>query len=84
MEWWATAPAEQVLGHVVSDRAYFEELGSRGRKPVPSGLVHPPELGPEVSALIVLPDQVTLADARRFVDVTRPGSSPCACSTRRR
>jgi type I phosphodiesterase/nucleotide pyrophosphatase len=73
--WWATAPAEQVLGHVVSDRAYFEELGSRGR-PLPSGLVHPPDLGPEVSALIVLPDQVTLADARRFVDVDAAGFEP--------
>ena len=73
VEWWATAPAEQVLGHVVSDRIYFEELTSRGRKALPRGLAHPPDLGPEVSALIVLPDQVTLADARRFVDVTPAG-----------
>ena len=73
VEWWATAPAEQVLGHVVSDRTYFEELSSRGRKALPAGLVHPPELGREVAALIVLPDQVTLADARRFVDVTPGG-----------
>jgi len=73
VEWWATAPAEQVLGHVVSDRTYFEELASRGRKALPAGLAHPPELGREVSALIVLPDQVTLADARRFVDVTPAG-----------
>ncbi len=43
---------------------------------MPSGLVHPPELGPEVSALIVLPDQVTLADARRFVDVDAAGFEP--------
>ncbi len=70
VEWWATAPAEHVLGHLVSDRAYFEELSSRGRKAPPTGLAHPPELAREVSELIVLPDQVTLADARRFVDVT--------------
>jgi hypothetical protein len=76
VEWWATAPAEQVRGHLVSDRAYFEELSSRGRKPLPTGLAHPPALGAEVSALIVLPDQVTLADARRFVDVTAAEFEP--------
>jgi len=69
VEWWATAPAEPVLGHVVSDRIYFEELMSRGRRALPPGLAHPPELQREVSALIVLPGEVTLAEARRFADL---------------
>lgn len=70
VDWWATAPAESVLGHVVSDRTFFEELTSRGRRPLPAGLTHPAALAAEASRLIVLPDQITLADARRFVDVT--------------
>ena len=29
--WWATAPADAVLGHVVSDRLFYEMLVARGR-----------------------------------------------------
>lgn len=70
VDWWATAPAEPVLGHVVSDRTFFEELMSRGRHALPAGLAHPPELAREVSPLIVLPDDVTLEEARRYADIT--------------
>jgi type I phosphodiesterase/nucleotide pyrophosphatase len=70
VDWWATAPAEPVLGHVVSDRLFFEELTSRGRQALPAGLAHPPGLAADAARLIVLPDQITLADVRPFADVT--------------
>ena len=70
VEWWATAPAEPVLGHLVSDRIYFEELMSRGQRALPPGLAHPADLVREVAPLIVLPDEVTLPEVRRYVDVS--------------
>ena len=70
VNWWGTWPAEPVLGHVVSERAYYHALVHRGERPVPAGLTYPDALYPQIAPLIVLPDEVTLADARDFMDVT--------------
>jgi len=70
--WWATWPAESVVGFVVSERAYYEELAARRvNAALPPGLAHPAGLMDELRGGIVLPDQVTIEDVRPFVpDVT--------------
>jgi len=70
INWWGTWPAEPVLGEIVSERAYYHELVHRGQPRRPEGLTYPDDLYPEIAPLIVLPDDVTLAEARAFMDVS--------------
>lgn len=70
VNWWATWPAEPVLGYMVSERAYYEEVVAWRRTAAVEGLTYPADLYPKIKPLIALPDEVTLADAREFMDVT--------------
>jgi hypothetical protein len=66
VDWWATWPAERVLGAMVSERVYYRseaELGS-GR------LTWPRDLGQRLRSLIVRREQVTYEEARRFLELT--------------
>ncbi|HYV18148.1 MAG TPA: tetratricopeptide repeat protein [Verrucomicrobiae bacterium] len=66
--WWATAPAEQVNGYIVSDRVAYQLIGVR---PVEErdrrGKVSPPADDDAVVAATVAPDAVTPADLEPFV-----------------
>ncbi len=66
LNWWATWPAEPVLGHLVSERAYHALVGAL---PSETGLVFPASLEAELRPLAMRPEQVDLATARRFLDV---------------
>jgi predicted AlkP superfamily phosphohydrolase/phosphomutase/tetratricopeptide (TPR) repeat protein len=61
--WFASFPAEQVDGFVISDRvAYhmFDPAWQRGeRDESAAGLTHPPELHREIAGLVSEPDDVT-------------------------
>jgi hypothetical protein len=70
VDWWATWPAEPVLGAVISDRVHYWRQAERGHPPEDSGLAYPPELEKEIASLIVAPAAVTLDDARPFMDVS--------------
>jgi Type I phosphodiesterase / nucleotide pyrophosphatase len=70
INWWGTWPAEPVLGEIVSERAYYHELLYRGQARRPDGLTSPEDLYAEIARRIVLPDEVTVADTRAFMDVT--------------
>ena len=76
VNWWGTWPAEPVVGEIVSERAYYNELLHRGRARAEAGLTWPEDLYAEVAPLIVLPDDVTLADAQAFMDVTAAEFEP--------
>jgi Type I phosphodiesterase / nucleotide pyrophosphatase len=76
VNWWATWPAEPVLGYVVSERAYYEEVVAWRRTGRVEGLTYPEDLYPRIKPLIVLPGDVTLADAREFMDVTASEFEP--------
>ncbi len=69
--WWATWPAESVLGAIVSDHTCYHFLftdgAMGGRSSV--GVVHPPELESEIAPLVRRPADITPAEAARFVDV---------------
>lgn len=69
--WWATWPAEDVNGVIVSDHTCYHFLfrdgvtGSREHK----GITHPPELLERLSPYIRRPGDVTKEEAAPFVDV---------------
>jgi hypothetical protein len=70
VNWWGTWPAEPVFGEMVSERAYYHELVHRGKPERPAALTYPEELYPQIAARVALPDDVTLGEAREFMDVT--------------
>ena len=67
--WWATWPAENILGHLVSDRVAYStfELSGREQK---QGAVHPPEYATVVESLRVRPESVSHAQVARFLHIT--------------
>jgi predicted AlkP superfamily phosphohydrolase/phosphomutase len=69
--WWATWPAEPIMGYVVSDRTAHTRmeatLGSDDARPHE---VHPPELAPEVRALVRRPSEISSEDVRRLLPLT--------------
>jgi len=70
IDWWATWPAEPVLGAVVSDRVNYWRQAERGHPPEDSDLTFPPALQEEIRKLILPPEAVTIDEARPFLDVT--------------
>ena len=76
INWWGTWPAEPVIGHVVSERAYYQKLLHGNEPGHPAGLTYPDDLYPHIAPLIALPDEMTLADAREFMDVTAAEFEP--------
>ena len=65
--WWVTWPAEPVYGYVVSERAYY----FNGRPADPGErLTWPPGLYRDLAGQVESYEQVSLEQARRFVDVS--------------
>jgi hypothetical protein len=67
--WWVTAPADAVLGHVVSDRLFYEALVARGAA-LPAALTHPEAFARTAAPDMVMPHDVRYEDARAYLDVT--------------
>jgi predicted AlkP superfamily phosphohydrolase/phosphomutase len=71
LNWWATWPAEPVVGRMVSERVYYWRWKDRGFRPEKDQLTHPPELHATIAGDLVPPDAVSYEQARAFVDVDR-------------
>ncbi len=65
--WWATWPAEPILGTMVSDRVAYQLFELQETANV--GKVHPPEAWDRIERLLVPAESVDAADLRRFIDV---------------
>ena len=69
--WWATWPAEEVEGYVVSDRVAYTRmeatLGQDGPRPYE---VSPPDLTEAIRGLVRRPDEITASEVRRFLSLT--------------
>jgi len=70
VNWWATWPAEPILGHVVSDQVYFWRFAERGWSNASHRLTHPPELYNEIAERIMTPREVGFEHAGAFMNVT--------------
>jgi len=65
--WWATWPAEEVNGFLVSDRISYSRWMSRFNvSPVETNLVHPPELINNISHLLITPGDLDDEKIRGF------------------
>ncbi len=71
LNWWATWPAEPVLGSMVSERMYFWRFAARGNWTPEERLTWPEDLGRRLAPLVMRPDEVTWTEARPFLNVTR-------------
>jgi hypothetical protein len=70
VSWWATWPAEPVLGTVVTERVHYYRQLAREMAPEKENLTFPEELYAEILPLVMSPDQVSYEHARPFMDVT--------------
>lgn len=70
LNWWATWPADALLGSMVSERVYYWRFSARGTGREEARLTYPPELYDEIAGLVMRPDQVRYEQARPFMDVT--------------
>jgi hypothetical protein len=70
VSWWVTWPAEPVLGHVVSDHIHMWPLKPGQPATIPAGVTFPEELYQEIAPLVMRPEEMTLAQASRFMDVS--------------
>ncbi len=71
VNWWATWPAEPILGRMVSDRAYFWRWAARGVTKVQERATFPESLYDEIAGRIMMrPEEVTLEHIRRLMVVS--------------
>ncbi|MEE9127612.1 MAG: alkaline phosphatase family protein, partial [Planctomycetota bacterium] len=72
--WWATWPPETVEGYMVSDRLAYQlfGMGDTGKLDRPDA-VYPQELFQEVESLRVRPEEITVAEMERFLDLPEDG-----------
>jgi len=69
VNWWATWPAEAILGRMVTDRTYFWRWAAKGFGDVDEAITFPESLYRQLSPMVMRPDEVSLADARQFMDI---------------
>ncbi len=69
INWWATWPAEAILGRMVTDRTYFWRWAARGYGDVHEAMTFPETLYAQLAPMIMRPDQVGLDQARQFMDI---------------
>ncbi len=74
--WWATWPADRVLGTMVTDRLAYQLFGYRSDTRSAEGKTWPPELYDTVRRAIVAPEQITWDDVRPYLD--GPRTTPAA------
>ena len=70
--WWATWPAEDVNGAMVSDHLCYHFLfpQAQGGADTPQGLTDPPELAQKLQPLVRRPADVTAQEVAPFIQVT--------------
>jgi hypothetical protein len=69
LNWWATWPAEPVLGRMVSERVYYFRFSARGLTHEAERLTYPESLYREIAPRVMRPDAVSYEQARAFLDV---------------
>ena len=69
--WWATWPAEEVQGVVVSDHTCYHFLFQQGLEGAndAAGITYPPSLFDELEPLVRRPDDISYDEASRFIQV---------------
>jgi predicted AlkP superfamily phosphohydrolase/phosphomutase/tetratricopeptide (TPR) repeat protein len=69
--WWATYPAEEVKGYIVSDRVAYQLFGAPAPGPqAREGKVYPADLDSLVSSLTIAPETINLSDLSRYIRIT--------------
>ena len=67
--WWATWPAEEVNGVMVSDRFTYTLFNPRASaRGLTRGQVYPPEMLEEIIGYVRLPEDITSEELSKFID----------------
>ena len=68
--WWATWPAEEIRGTMVTDRVAYQLFEYGGEATDPTGKVYPESAWPAVEERLVAAEEIGWEEMSRFVDVT--------------
>jgi predicted AlkP superfamily phosphohydrolase/phosphomutase/tetratricopeptide (TPR) repeat protein len=68
--WWATWPAEEIQGHLVSDRVAYSTFSFTGDLKDQTGATWPPDDFQKLRPLLVDASKIRDAELRRFADAT--------------
>lgn len=68
--WWATWPAEEIQGTMVTDRVAYQLFDYGGDAGDAAGKVHPESAWPAIEESLVPAEEVSWEEVRRFVDLT--------------
>ncbi len=66
--WWATWPAERVLGVMVTERVAYS-LFESGGGPVGDGAIYPESMAEPLLSLVVEPQEVSLEEVREIIRI---------------
>jgi tetratricopeptide (TPR) repeat protein len=69
--WWATHPAEPVLGVLASDLTAFATLTHRPGSPLPPGVIYPAEYIGHIEGRLKGFEDISHEEVRRFLPATR-------------
>ena len=67
--WWASWPAEEVLGHLVSDRVAYSLFGYESSAADLRGATHPPSYFEHIRPALTDDSDITLAELQRFAPI---------------
>mgnify|MGYP000185724065 CR=1 FL=1 len=67
--WWATWPAEPILGRMVTERVAYQLFGVEGGAGN-DGKVYPESLWPVVESLVTRADDIPYRQVKRFIDIS--------------
>jgi tetratricopeptide (TPR) repeat protein/predicted AlkP superfamily pyrophosphatase or phosphodiesterase len=67
--WWASWPAEEVFGHLVSDRVAYSLFGYESSAADLQGATHPPSYFEHIRPELVDDSSITLAELQRFAPI---------------
>jgi hypothetical protein len=70
INWWASWPAEQIRGHMISDRTHFWRSRAKGHSVDRGFVTYPDGLLLDLTARIMRPDEVTHEHALQFMEVS--------------
>ncbi|MEE9292341.1 MAG: alkaline phosphatase family protein, partial [Acidobacteriota bacterium] len=69
--WWASWPAEPVLGHIVSDRVAYSLFGYEADEGDRAGATYPPEYYREIQPLIIDDTAITFENILEFTAISQ-------------
>ncbi len=68
--WWATYPAEQINGYMVTDRVSYSLFGPESPEPTTAGLTWPEDYYDQIRSGLITKEEISNEELGRFINLT--------------